>query len=80
MMVNVCQKYIKDILQELGSSICCFIFVNNKWHLPLVGGVIDTTTHIVTYIHKQLKTFVKCDSVLKFMHIAYHAKQFCIEG
>ena len=28
-MVNICQKYIKDILQELRSSICCF-FVNNN--------------------------------------------------
>ena len=24
MMVNICKEYIKDILQEFGSSICAF--------------------------------------------------------
>ena len=46
-MVNMCMKYIKDILQKLGSSIVCFIFVKKKqWYLPLAGGVIDTTAQI----------------------------------
>ena len=29
MMVNICTKYLKSILQELGSSIYCHIFGNN---------------------------------------------------
>ena len=76
MMVNMCKKHIKDILQELGRRIYCFIFVNNNdtYHR---GGVIDTTAPI--YIHKQLKKFGKHDSVLKFMHIVYPAKNICIK-
>ena len=30
MMVNICQKHIIDILQELRPSMCCFIYVNNN--------------------------------------------------
>ena len=74
-MANICKKYIKDILQETGRSIFCFIFVTT---MILTTGGWGNWHNRHKYIHKQLKKFEKYVYLLKFMLIAYPAAQFCI--
>ena len=71
MMVNIYMKHVKDILQEIGSSIHCFNFVNNNDTYHCGWGNCHHSTNL--FINKS--RIWKHNSVLKFMHIAYPVKK-----